>query len=697
MHGCLTLAFEDDLRRLAPIIGRVQTRRLWRAYQLEDMDGQRDVHAWVKLRLEQKLGHELLSTGQFLSRPSRSAARGRYFLGEIAGNEDEPYAFGLREDELIQHMAIFGRSGAGKTNTVALFLKALVTNKKPFLLFDWKQNYRDMLAPPASIPLEIYTVGRGIHPLRYNPLIPPEGTSPKVWLKKLIEIACNAYFLGEGVTFILQDAIDTVYQEFGVYGDRPPETFPTMKDVLAHVSEMKGRGRKALWLDSALRALQTLCFGPISEVINVSRNESLDTLLKQHAILELDALANAEKIFFIESLMIWIHHYRRTERTREVFKHCIIIEEAHNILKPSEKDDVVNTLMREIREFGEAIVLVDQHPSQISIPAMGNTYCTIAMNSKHDRDIQALADTMQIARGDRSILGQLPMGHAVVRLQSRFVQPFMIKIPKVALAKGTITDSDLVQIYESDSTDSTQSGKQKACVVKKEALPEKRKVESSSSRKHLTDTEEQLMKDILAHPLDGVVGRYSRLNISRRRGNAARLDLIKKGVLRLVPVSTRCGKLVLLEPTPEMKKALERQGVQQVPPREGGIVHQYWKRKLRDLLRTKGWKADEEIAIGGGCHVDVHAEKNGYKVAVEVETGSRGIENIRKDLTAGYSKVMSFAIDGHVQALTGKAILKGDVPVNRVVLVMPNDYEKEIERLTATVARTDVNRHEEDG
>ena len=690
------MTFEDDLRRLAPIIGRKHTRRLWRGYQLEDMDGQRDIHAWVKLRLEKKLGHELLSTGQFLSRPSQSAARGRYYLGEISGNEDEPYPFGLREDELIQHISIFGRSGAGKTNTVALFLKALVDNGKPFLLFDWKQNYRDMLAPPLNVPLEIYTVGRKIHPLRFNPLIPPLGTSAQVWLKKLIEIACNAYFLGEGVTFILQEAIDNVYREFGVYSNIPPKKFPTMRDVLAHVSQMKARGRKALWLDSALRALQTLCFGPISDVINVSCNESLDALLKQHAILELDVLASAEKIFFIESLMIWIHHYRRTERTREVFKHCIIIEEAHNILKPSEKDDVVNTLMREIREFGESIVLVDQHPSQISIPAMGNTYCTVAMNVKHDRDIQALGDAMQIGRAERSILGQLPMGHAVVRLQSRFVQPFMITIPKVAIAKGTVTDSDLLQLYRTDSTDSSQSKQQKACVAKKNALPEKRKVENSRSRKPLTDTEERLMRDILEHPLDGVVGRYSRLKISRRRGNAARLDLIKKGVLQLAPVSIRCGKLVLLEPTPEMKKSLERQGVQQVPNREGGIVHQYWKRKLRDLLRKNGWKADEERAIGNGRHVDVHAEKNGYKIAVEVETGSRGIENIRKDLTAGYSKVVSFSIDGQVQSVTGKAILKGDIPVNRVVMVMPNDYEKEIDRLTARVTRTDVNRHEED-
>jgi len=247
-----------------------------------------------------------------------------------------------------------------------------------------------------------------------------------------------------------------------------------------------------------------------------------------------------------------------------------------------------------------------------------------------------------------------------------------------ALSSG----SDLVQRYQTDSTDSSRSGKQKAPVAEKKALSGKRKVEHSSSGKPLTETEEQLMRDILEHPLDGVVGRYSRLKISRRRGNTARQGLIKKGVLRLAPVSIRCGKLVLLEPTPEMKKALERNGVQQTCNREGGIVHQYWKRKLRDLLREKGWKADEEQAIGNGRNVDIHAEKNGYRIAVEVETGSRGAENIQKALRAGYRKVMSFAIDGRVQSVTGKAILNANVRVDHIMLIMPNDYEKEIERLT---------------
>jgi len=37
------------------------------------------------------------------------------------------------------------------------------------------------------------------------------------WLKKLIEIIAHAYFLGEGVMYLLQEAIHAVYKAAGVY------------------------------------------------------------------------------------------------------------------------------------------------------------------------------------------------------------------------------------------------------------------------------------------------------------------------------------------------------------------------------------------------------------------------------------------------------------------------------------------------
>lgn len=676
------MTFEESLRRLAPIIGEAKANRLWRAYLLEDRDGQNDIYAWVKLSLEKAIGQEC-SGGQFLSLPSSDKASGKYVLGNVVQSGDEPYSFGLRESELIQHIAIFGRSGAGKTNTVIRLIKELARHNKPFMLFDWKRNYRDLLACDNPIPIEIYTVGKKVRPLRFNPLIPPTGTSPQVWLKKLIEIACNSFYLGEGVSFLLQDAIDAVYQEFGVYESRHVQRYPTMSDVLRHLQEVSVKGRKALWMDSALRALQTLCFGPISDVVNVSCNSSLDVILKQNAILELDSLANAEKVFFIESLMVWIHHFRLTERHREVLKHVIIVEEAHNILDTTEKDSVINTMMREIRELGECIVLVDQHPSQMPIPAMGNTYCTIALNVKHSKDIQALADAMQVSYKDNALFGQLPTGRAIVKLQARFNHPFLIEIPKESLPKGTVTDEWLSRRYRADFTDSTETGQKNDSDDETEDIPESRTNEETGSHRPISELEERFLRDVLEHPFDGIVRRYSRLNVSRRRGNAIREKLIALGALRPVPVFTKNGKVVLVEPSPELSKSLKKLGAHKTDFRSGGLIHRYWKAKLREYFTSKGWKAVEEKAIGDGHFVDIHVEKGDVKIGVEVEAGSRGVRNIGKIIKAGYDKVFSFSVNGHIRAQIEKELLKTGNDADRIILATPYDYERVIDNLFA--------------
>ena len=374
------MVFEDDLKRLEPFLGTEKALRLLRAYQFEDTDGRRDMEGALKIHLERTMGVTALSLDQGLSMPQEQEAAGDYILGTVVSGNRVLYPFGLREDEMIQHMAIFGRSGGGKTNTVAMLIKELVRHGKPFMIFDWKRNYRDLLAPEHQVPLEVYTVGRPVHPLHFNPLIPPPGTDIKIWLKKLIEIISTAYYLGEGVIFMLLEALDHIYTEFGCYAGTATR-YPCMTDVLDHLLKSHVTGRKAMWMDSTLRAVQSLCFGQISDVINVSRNDSILDLLNKNVCLELNALGNSEKTFFIETLMVWIHHYRLLEGERETFKHCLIIEEAHNILSASTKETVVDTLMREIRELGEAIILVDQHPSQMSIPAIGNSHSTIALNS----------------------------------------------------------------------------------------------------------------------------------------------------------------------------------------------------------------------------------------------------------------------------------------------------------------------------
>jgi predicted component of viral defense system (DUF524 family) len=78
--------------------------------------------------------------------------------------------------------------------------------------------------------------------------------------------------------------------------------------------------------------------------------------------------------------------------------------------------------------------------------------------------------------------------------------------------------------------------------------------------------------------------------------------------------------------------------------RDGGIEHQYWLNKISQDYKIKGYKVELEKSVGNGKAIDIVAQKNHDKIAIEIETGkSNTIENIRKCLKAGYDSVISIA------------------------------------------------------
>jgi hypothetical protein len=402
-------------QKLKPLIGQ-KADRYWLAYLAEDTDGKKEIADTLQLVALKILGSELENPMAHLSVPSKTVAGGEYPIGTVTYAGRSLYPFGLRESEWLQHIAIFGRSGAGKTNTVFLLIDNLTRHKKPFLIFDWKRNYRDLLAGPNNNTL-VYTVGGTASPFAFNPLIPPEGVAPDIWLKKLIEIIAHAYYLGEGVMYLLQEAIHSVYKDRGIY-DGTNKSFPTFVDIFGWLEEHPVKGRKSLWMDSAIRGIKSICFGPMGKVVNSKVRSNLGAMLEQNVILELDRLTNADKTLIVESILLWIHHFRLGQPQRETFKHALIIEEAHHILARKTAgqggETITETVLREIRELGEAIVVVDQHPSMISTVALGNTSATICLNLKHRSDVTAMGSAMLMDTEEREVLGALPIGDAVV-------------------------------------------------------------------------------------------------------------------------------------------------------------------------------------------------------------------------------------------------------------------------------------------
>lgn len=638
------MEIQEICRKLKPIIGQ-KADRYYLAWLAQDWKGRQELEVVLGLLAERHLGGDVAEKHIHLSAPSREATAGDYPLGMVVYNNKDLYPFGLRDSEWIQHMAIFGRSGAGKTNTVFIVIENLLAHKKPFLIFDWKRNYRDLLAVRKDEIL-VYTVGRDVVPFAFNPLIPPEGTDGSTWLKKLIEIIAHSYYLGEGVMYLLQEGLHSVYQDFGVYTGHP-EKYPTFEDVLVWLERNPARGRKALWMDSALRGVKSICFGHMGEVVNTAKQPNLAAMLEKNVILELDSLTNADKTLIIESLLLWIHHWRLCQPERETLKHFMLIEEAHHILLKrtgtgSGGEAVTDTILREIRELGEAIVLVDQHPSLISVPAMGNTYATIALNVKHRSDVNALGGAMLLEEEEQDLVGRLPIGQAIVKLQGRWLEPFLIRIPHRKIPKGAVGDGALIDLMRQRN------------VLKVEACDK----EPESKDHNLNEKETLFLKDVLSRPLAGSVERYRNLYLSRRKGNAIREALIQKDMLKAVEISIHSGKTVLLDLSESGRKALRMLGVEVAEKsRWGSLEHEYWKEKVAARFSHDGWSvAIEDSDVG---FTDLVAQKGNERIAVEIETGkSDWRANLEKNVRKGFTNILIIATRPEAQEKISQSLGK---------------------------------------
>ena len=550
----------DLCRSLKPIIGN-QAERIWLAYVAENEGGKTQILDYLELLAAQHFHGQLDDQGPGLIPLKADDAVGEYELGTVTYNGKELYSFGLREDEFIQHVGVFGRSGAGKTNLGFLLVQQLLAKGKPILIFDWKRNYRDLMALPGFEDVAVYTAGRSVSPLSFNPLIPPAGTLPKTWLKKIISVICHAYLLGDGVAYLLQEALDRVYDDAGVYSGSI-ERWPTFRDVFNVLKKRDASGREAGWMSSALRALSSLCFGEMDVLLNQGDNH-FEQLLTKPVILELDALTQSDKVMLVQSMLLWIHHYRMTKPAREQLRHLIVIEEAHHVLSDIRSpllggQTTIDTVFREIREFGEGIIYLDQHPSQISIPALGNTYATFCFNVKHRADVNAMAQAMLLDE-EKKLLGTISLGQAVVRLQGRGDGSFTIAVPEFNIKKGSVTDADVTyRMARLGLLSARRQTKDVASVVTPPAsnsasatMHARTETSASDAGPFATDGRAfravddlmvALLRDVEHHPDSGVAERYKRLGISVRQGQKLKDALIGQGLVQEELQTTRTGR-----------------------------------------------------------------------------------------------------------------------------------------------------------
>ncbi|QNN23343.1 ATP-binding protein [Planctomycetales bacterium ZRK34] len=595
-----------------------------------------------------------------LSLPPRKVIGGELNLGTILYDKDQHPA-GISLTELTNHLAVYGRSGAGKTNAVFHLLQQLTKKRVSWIFLDWKRTGRHALGLMRE-PVDVYTPGRSLSPLQFNPFMPPpqEAVEPKVYLNQVVDIMASAFTLGDGAKRIIQQALFECYESGNLS--------PSPQNVLERVQNVPDSERVKGWKVSAVRALESLDFAEMGQINTASQRDVVDSFFRGRTIIELNGLSDNVKAFLVPVICQWLFYSRLGHHEREKLRLVIVIEEAHHVLYRGERrtrETVMNTFLRQCRELGLGVIIVDQHPHLIS-PVASNTFATMCFNLKDPSDLNRTAGMLGLDDDEKHHLGNLPVGQAICKFQDRWRGPFLIQLPLMSIPKGWMTD-DRLKAYLAGKL--PRSGR-----MARQAPNDSHVLRVLGSVGALDGEQLRFVEDVLRYPDSTVRQRYRRLGIGGGKGDRTKAELVAAGWLEQTLVPQGQTRRLVLGLTSRAAQQLNLEGAEITP---GSLPHRYWTGYYADWLSGKGYDVQCEAPIGGG-RVDVLAQRNNKIIAVEVETGkSDVVRNVRGCLKAKMKTIVIVAVDENALNVVHKQLGRAGLLITgRVKVVLRDEWAR---------------------
>jgi len=578
---------EEMSRKLQPILGS-KIDKLYMNYAFtDDIDKKKDIANFIYALYLKYVSHAVLKDQILLEPPRKELMKGDYPLGIISYAGNDLHAFSLREQDWQRHVCITGMSGSGKTTLAYQIIRNFIVKNKPFLIMDWKKSFRPLMLIDDEMLL--FTVGNETisNGFKVNINRPPKGVPPKEWISILTDVILESFNASHGTAKVIAETLDHAFKDFKVYqgSENYPTWFQIYDRLLQKENESRQNRRETEWLTSAVRIGHMLTFGDFGKSLCTKGNDemSVEELLEKKIIFELYSLNTVQKKFFCEYLLTYVYKLKKNlNMVSDVFKHAIIVDEAHNIFlrdRPTfMRETVTDMVYREMREYGESLICMDQHISKLSETVVGNSACIIAFQQILPGDVEVIS-TMTQLRDKRNYFSMLDIGQAIVRLAERYNDPFMIKVPYIQLKKENVSNEYVIdkmrkfmkeyklrKAVEFSSEESAlddmevmrgiyfQSGvNTTAAELKKIHVDEEPKTlkELITNKSKVTDDEKAFLELISKEELS-VSQAYKKLGLSARKGNQVKDSLISKQLIKVKEEKHEKGWRKMLMPAIEI-------------------------------------------------------------------------------------------------------------------------------------------------
>lgn len=365
-------------------------------------------------------------------------------------------------DLLSSHCFITGSSGSGKSYaTYQLLESVLQHNVKMMVIEPAKGEYKQIFGGLKGI--KIFTTDPNSYRiLRINPFQFSNNIHLLSHIEQLLQIFNASWPLYAAMPAILKQAVVEAYVKCGwdvqnsiwipgICDHKYPiftDVLEILPDIINHSdysADSKGDYKGAL-----LTRVQSMTVGINGIIFKNSEGVDDSLLFDSNVVVDLSELGSDEAIALIMGVLIMkLNEYRKSQRksNKELklnsqLRHITILEEAHNLLKRTSKDqnqeganmvgksvEMLSNSIKEMRTYGEGFIIIDQSPMAVDSSAIENTATKIIMNTPAKEACEELGSALSLNEAQTRELSRLNVGVAAV-FQKGWLSPVLMKIDK---------------------------------------------------------------------------------------------------------------------------------------------------------------------------------------------------------------------------------------------------------------------------
>lgn len=365
-------------------------------------------------------------------------------------------------DLLASHCFITGSSGSGKSYATYQLLESVIRNNIKIMIIEpAKGEYKQVFGGLKGI--KIFTTDPNAYRiLKINPFQFPDSIHLLSHIEQLLQIFNASWPLYAAMPAILKQAVVEAYIKCGwdvqnsiwisgicdhkypVFGD-VLEILPQIINTSDYSADSKGDYKGAL-----VTRVQSMTVGMNGLIFKNSIGVDDSMLFDSNVVIDLSELGSDEAIALIMGVLIMkLNEYRKSQRKinrnialNSALRHVTVLEEAHNLLKRTSKDqnqeganmvgksvEMISNSIKEMRTYGEGFIIIDQSPMAVDSSAIENTATKIIMNTPAKDACEELGSALSLNEGQTGELSRLNVGVAAV-FQKGWLSPVLMKIDK---------------------------------------------------------------------------------------------------------------------------------------------------------------------------------------------------------------------------------------------------------------------------